>query len=346
MNRRLLLLACAVLTLLFASTPDKGRAQTAPSNKAAPATKTPGPFDDLSSDTWPYVAVDILQKAGIMVGYPEGTYGGKRGMSRYEFAVMVARMLPILAPAKAPPVGNSDMNALHGQMQAKFEQNPLALNAMLALMDEFQPELVRLDQTDPAKGNPLGAARQQLKIWKSHQETDGKSFALTPAQARDPFADVPLDHWAYSALESLRNKGIVIGYPDGTYHARQILTRLQLATEVACLLPPQPAPVGAPARWSGLRPLSLPAVNLTELLTHSPEAVTAMTVLIKEFTLELQLLGRDVPAAQTRLATLRTASFGDVGGKHWASHSIEMLRLNGILVGYPDGAFQTSDDHD
>ncbi len=31
-----------------------------------------------------------------------------------------------------------------------------------------------------------------------------------------PFPDVPRDHWAYRAVESLRQKGILLGYPGAT----------------------------------------------------------------------------------------------------------------------------------
>lgn len=345
MKPRLLPLACVALTLLFASTPHKGRAQTAPSDKMASAAKTPSPFDDVSAYAWPYVAVDTLQKAGIVIGYPDGTYGGRPTMTRYEFAVSIARMLPLLAPAKAPPAGNSDMNALHGQMQVKFEQNPLAPNAMLALMDEFQTELVRLGQANPANGNPLGAARQQLKLWKSHQGMDGRSFALTPVQARSPFADVPADDSIYRQVDALQKAGVLIVSPNSPVKGPRILTRLQLATEIAPLVPLRGPLPGMPTE-SGLQALPPPPANLTALLIRSPHAVTALTALLQEFTPELGWLDRDASAARTRLAALRTRPFRDATEKLWASPSVETLRLNGILVGYPDGAFETSDGHD
>jgi hypothetical protein len=43
----------------------------------------------------------------------------------------------------------------------------------------------------------------------------GESFSplpLPPASDR-PFADVPRDHWAYEAVEELRKRGILRGYP-------------------------------------------------------------------------------------------------------------------------------------
>ena len=48
------------------------------------------------SITGPISRSITLQKAGIVIGYPDGTFGGKRAMTRYEFAVAIARMLDIV----------------------------------------------------------------------------------------------------------------------------------------------------------------------------------------------------------------------------------------------------------
>lgn len=49
----------------------------------------------------------------------------------------------------------------------------------------------------------------------------------------NPFADVPLDHWAYDSVESLWQKGAIIGYPDGTFGGNRTMTRYEFAEAVA-----------------------------------------------------------------------------------------------------------------
>ena len=39
---------------------------------------------------------------------------------------------------------------------------------------------------------------------------------VSPAFAQ-PFADVPTDHWAFDAIAELAAKGIIEGFPDGTF---------------------------------------------------------------------------------------------------------------------------------
>ena len=42
-----------------------------------------------------------------------------------------------------------------------------------------------------------------------------KPKALRPVVTGRPFPDVPKDHWAAAAVETLRQRGIVVGYPPG-----------------------------------------------------------------------------------------------------------------------------------
>ncbi len=49
------------------------------------------PFTDVSPDDWAYQAVQELAAAGVIDGYPDGTFKGERRITRYEMAQMVAR---------------------------------------------------------------------------------------------------------------------------------------------------------------------------------------------------------------------------------------------------------------
>lgn len=50
------------------------------------------------------------------------------------------------------------------------------------------------------------------------------------AQQDKPFPDVPKDHWAYEAVETLRQKRILLGYPDGAFRGKRTMTRFELAS--------------------------------------------------------------------------------------------------------------------
>lgn len=51
---------------------------------------------------------------------------------------------------------------------------------------------------------------------------------VAPAFAQDNFPDVPENHWAYQALENLKDK-VLFGYPDGFYRGPRMTSRYEFA---------------------------------------------------------------------------------------------------------------------
>ena len=51
------------------------------------------PFSDVPAGHWAYDAVNKLAAEGVVDGYPDGTYGGDRLMTRYEMAQIVAKAM-------------------------------------------------------------------------------------------------------------------------------------------------------------------------------------------------------------------------------------------------------------
>ncbi len=51
------------------------------------------PFSDVPAGHWAYDSVAKLAAAGVVDGYPDGTFGGDRLMTRYEMAQIVARAM-------------------------------------------------------------------------------------------------------------------------------------------------------------------------------------------------------------------------------------------------------------
>lgn len=54
-------------------------------------------FADVPANHWAYEAVNKLVAAGLISGYPDGTYRGQNTMTRYEVATILARLLNSLA---------------------------------------------------------------------------------------------------------------------------------------------------------------------------------------------------------------------------------------------------------
>ena len=56
------------------------------------------------------------------------------------------------------------------------------------------------------------------------------------AYAANPFSDVSAGDWAYQAVTSLSEQGVVEGYPDGTFKGQQNMTRYEMAQIIARML--------------------------------------------------------------------------------------------------------------
>ncbi|MCE5200300.1 MAG: S-layer homology domain-containing protein [Armatimonadota bacterium] len=119
---------------------------------AAPAFAQ-GPFTDVPTDHWAYDAVNRLQQDGVIIGYPDGTFAGKRTITRYEFAVAIARVLDTVRPG-ATGITREELNSALSQY-AKKSDIPAAANlanlatkadvdALRKLVDEFRDELAAL----------------------------------------------------------------------------------------------------------------------------------------------------------------------------------------------------------
>lgn len=60
--------------------------------------------------------------------------------------------------------------------------------------------------------------------------------AAVTASAANPFTDVSSDDWAYQAVASLSDEGVIDGYPDGTFRGDKHVTRYEIAQIVARLM--------------------------------------------------------------------------------------------------------------
>ena len=112
-----------------------------------------GAFVDVPTDHWAYDAVNQLQRAGIIVGYPDGTFGGKRAMTRYEFAVAIARLLPLIDEdyvVTTSGLSQADLNAALAGYAKKSDipafsgASKADVDAVKRLVNEFGDEIASL----------------------------------------------------------------------------------------------------------------------------------------------------------------------------------------------------------
>lgn len=122
------------------------------------------------------------------------------------------------------------------------------------------------------------------------------AFAAPAFAAANPFMDVPMNHWAYDAIGQLASRGVLSGYPDGTYKGNQPMTRYEVASAVA---------------------RALAVVDMTKA---SKQDVEMLKKLVVEFKDELDALGVKVDKLDSRVAVLED---GVGGWKFWGEFRMD-----------------------
>ncbi|ADW23021.1 S-layer protein [Thermus scotoductus SA-01] len=104
------------------------------------------------------------------------------------------------------------------------------------------------------------------------------------------FSDVPAGHWAKEAVEALAAKGILVGFPDGTYRGNETLTRYQAALIIYRLL----QQIEEEMKAKGESPT---------MEAMSSEDIEALKNAVQELAAELAALGVRVSALEDSAAT-------------------------------------------
>ena len=111
------------------------------------------PFSDVQPSDWAYQAVEQLADEGIIIGYPDGTFGGERNITRYEMAQLVARAM-----------AHEDM--ANAEQQAQINR----------LANEFANELnslgVRVTNLENRLGNVTIKGDARVR-WADEHDNDG-----------------------------------------------------------------------------------------------------------------------------------------------------------------------------
>ncbi|MBI4872852.1 MAG: S-layer homology domain-containing protein [Candidatus Riflebacteria bacterium] len=140
-------LALALLALAcLAAGPDRALAQ------AAPGAATAAAFRDVPADHWAYEAVDKLAREGLMQGYPDGTFKGKKVVTRYDLAVVVAKILDRVGQIKGnggtlSPEETLSVSRLTNEFRAELDLLGVRVESLEKRIDEVEKKTDRLDST-------------------------------------------------------------------------------------------------------------------------------------------------------------------------------------------------------
>ncbi len=167
---------------------------------------------------------------------------------------------------------------------------------------------------------------------------DQFTYQATPCTAS--FSDVPASYWAYKDILTLACKGIIAGFPDGTFRPDASVTRAQFVTMLVRTLglklgtgntpfmdvTPTAwyAPYVAAAQQDGI----VAGISPTEFGPNEPITREEMAVLLAH-----ALGSSAVPGSPLKFTD--TASIAS-----WAQAAVQEVVGAGLMAGFPNGTFQ------
>jgi hypothetical protein len=174
--------------------------------KAVPKT-TLKTFIDVSGDYWAKDAIERLATAGVITGYPDGTFRPDRTLSRAELCTLLikAKGTSVSAPRIAV---FTDLPETH--WAAPYVAETVSLRIVSGYPDgTFKPS----DPLTRAEAIKIIAVFDGLKI---------------EGLRAKPFPDVPVSHWAAPYIAAAKKAGL-LGYIKDDFVPNQDLTRAEAA---------------------------------------------------------------------------------------------------------------------
>jgi hypothetical protein len=158
------------------------------------------------------------------------------------------------------------------------------------------------------------------------------------------FSDLPSSHWAYGVVREICRKGIISGYPDGTFSPEKSITRAEFtkliagATGLAEVKPAKPSFADVkPGDWYyGYVEAAAGAGLVTGMETGDflpNERITREQLAV------ILVRGLQRETAAQAIVDPKTEFVDDRGIAPWAKGYVVEAVRGGLISGYPDGTF-------
>lgn len=142
-------------------------------------------------------------------GYPDGSVGPNKDITRAEVAAIFYRLL------------TDDARKLNAANGTPFKD---VANGVW-----YQDAVATLAKMGILKGYSDGSFKPMNPVTRAEFATIASRFDELESSHVTAFTDVPMSHWAYRAIASAAEKGWVSGYSDGTFRPEKAITRAEVA---------------------------------------------------------------------------------------------------------------------
>lgn len=140
-------------------------------------------FPDVPDNHWAGDAVAALAAKGLVEGYPDGTFKGDRSASRWEVAMIVARLLARMEQEHATFASKAELDELRKLVNALREE----LDALGVRVDNLEENVASLDKrvTELERISFYGSLEARVSLQSYHNEGQTESDPGSPALIYD-----------------------------------------------------------------------------------------------------------------------------------------------------------------
>ncbi len=177
---------------------------------------------DVTASFWAEPQIAACVDAGIVAGYPDGTYQPSLPVTRDQMAVYISRAL-----------AGGDAEVPTGPAVADFPDVPIDYWAYRYIEYCYAQQIVAGYSDGYRPQEPV--TRDQMAVYVARSivsPTGDAGLANYTPPATPDFPDVPTTFWAYKYIEYCKSHVIVQGFPDGTYHPEYVVSRDQMAVYI------------------------------------------------------------------------------------------------------------------
>lgn len=182
-------------------------------------------FKDVSENHWAYTVIKELAAAGYIMGYPDKTFRPEGNITRSEYMVMLANILK----AKWTEGSRYDHSSEHIVLPAKHWSNGTVKLAFTYMPSNSITQIFLNDFQPDKKITREEVVAVLMSVLSSHP---GFSNASDTSQT---FSDQLLSSFP-QAIDFAASRGLVSGYPDGSFKPGGNITRAEIAAVMVKVL--------------------------------------------------------------------------------------------------------------
>lgn len=262
-------------------------------------------FADVAENHWADSPIAQLATAGLVEGYPNGTFQPERALSRAELATLLVKSKGI-----EPPVitGKIFKDVPSSHWASKYIKGALDMGLVTGYPDKtFKPN------------NKINRTEGVVVLTR---------FGQLTAEAKldsGPYPDLTARYWASPLISAARSAGLLDYIGDNDFEPKRELTRAE-AVEILSKTSYGRARIDTLLDWAvGFVPeVGKPAIAAAPAVTVPGAQAGAY--------------GRPVPGKGSEALNMK--DFSDIADDYWASEAIRYLATAGVMNGYPDGKFR------